>query len=47
MPGADESEYPLRPCNHEEFDTRVMLPAVHTDYCEPYLYNRTSDTVLQ
>ena len=23
-----ESEYPLRPCNHEEFDTRVMLPAV-------------------
>ena len=25
LPGADESEYPLRPCNHEEFDTRVML----------------------
>ena len=23
--GADVSEYPLRPCNHEEFDTRVML----------------------
>ena len=29
MPGADESEYPLRPCNHEEFDTRVMLPAAN------------------
>ena len=28
VPGADESEYSLRPCNHEEFDTtRVMLPA--------------------
>ena len=27
--GADESEYPLRPCNHEEFDTRVMLPAAN------------------
>ena len=25
MPGDDESEYPLRPCNHEEFDTRAML----------------------
>ena len=22
MPGADESEYPLKPRNHEEFDTR-------------------------
>ena len=21
---ADESEYPLKPCNHEEFDTRVI-----------------------
>ena len=47
MPGADVSEYPLRPCNHEEFDTRVMLPAVHTDYCERHLHNRTSDIVLQ
>ena len=29
--GADESEYPLRvrPCNHEEFDTRVMLNAAN------------------
>ena len=27
--GADESEYPLRPCNHELFDTRVMLHAVN------------------
>ena len=27
--GADESEYPLRPCNHEEFDTRVMLHAAN------------------
>ena len=38
-PGADESEYPLRPCNHEEFDTRVMLPAANAvshgyDFCE-------------
>ena len=22
VPGADESEYPPRPCNHDEFDTR-------------------------
>ena len=29
LPGADESEYPLRPCNHEEFDTRVMLHAAN------------------
>ena len=28
-PGADESEYPLRPCNHEEFETTVMLPAAN------------------
>ena len=28
-PGADGSEYPLRPCNHEEFDTRVMLHAAN------------------
>ena len=28
-PGADESEYPLRPCNHEEFETTVMLPAAY------------------
>ena len=27
--GADESEYPLKPCNHEEFDTRVMLHAAN------------------
>ena len=25
----DESEYPLRPCNLEEFDTRVMLHAAN------------------
>ena len=29
MPGADESEYPLRPCNHEEFDTRVLSHAAN------------------
>ena len=29
LSGADESEYPLRPCNHEEFDTRVMLYAAN------------------
>ena len=29
VPGADESEYPLRPCNHEEFDMRVMLHAAN------------------
>ena len=29
LQGADESEYPLRPCNHEEFDTRVMLHAAN------------------
>ena len=29
VPGADVSEYPLRPCNHEEFDTRVMLHAAN------------------
>ena len=28
-PGADGSEYPLRPCNHDEFDTRVMLHAAN------------------
>ena len=27
MPDADDSEYPLRPRNHEEFGTRVMLYA--------------------
>ena len=27
--GADESEYSLRPCNHEEFDTRVMWHAAN------------------
>ena len=27
--GAGESEYPLRPCNHDEFDTRLMLHAAN------------------
>ena len=35
--GADESEYPLRPCNHEEFDTRVML---HAAYAVSHGYKR-------
>ena len=26
-PGADESEYPLRPYDNEQFDTKVMLHA--------------------
>ena len=29
MPGADESEYPLRPCTHDEFDTRVLSHAAN------------------
>ena len=29
LPGADESECPLRPCNHGEFDTKVMLHAAN------------------
>ncbi len=29
VPGADVSEYLLRPCNHEVFDTRVMLHAAN------------------
>ena len=29
VPGAYESEYPLRPCNHEEFDTRVLSHAAN------------------
>ena len=29
MPDTDESEYPLTPCNHEEFDTRVLLHAAN------------------
>ena len=29
VPGGDESEYPLRPCIHEEFDTRVMFHAAN------------------
>ena len=29
VPGADVSEYLLRPCNHEEFYTRVMLHATN------------------
>ena len=44
MSGADKSEYPPRPCNHEGFDTRVII---HTDYCEQHLHTRTSDIVLQ
>ena len=27
--GDGESEYPLRPCYHDEFDTRVMLRAAN------------------
>ena len=38
MPGADESEYPLRPCNHEEFDTRVLS---HAAYAVSHGYKRT------
>ena len=29
VPGGDESEYPLRPSNHDEFDTRLMLHAAN------------------
>ena len=29
VPGAGESEYPLGPCNHEEFDTRVLSHAAN------------------
>ena len=29
MSGPDDSEYPLSSCNHEEFDTRVILHAAH------------------
>ena len=29
MPGDDESEYPLTPCNHEELGTRVMSNAAN------------------
>ena len=29
VPGGNESEYPLRPCNHGEFDTRLMLYAAN------------------
>ena len=29
VPGGDESEYPLRSCYHEEFDTRLMLHAAN------------------
>ena len=28
-PGADESDYPLRPWHHKEFDTRKMLHAAN------------------
>ena len=37
MPGADESEYPLRSCNHEEFDTRVLS---HAAYAVSHGYKR-------
>ena len=37
VPGADVSEYPLRPCNHAEFDTRVML---HATIAVLHGYNR-------
>ena len=37
VPGADESEYPLRPCNHEEFDTRVLS---HAAYAVSHGYTR-------
>ena len=37
VPGADVSEYPLRPCNHAEFDTRVML---HTANVVSHGYKR-------
>ena len=30
VPGGDKSEYPLRPYNHEEFDTRLMLHAANS-----------------
>ena len=30
--GADESDYPLRPCNHEEFDTRVCCRMQRMQY---------------
>ena len=29
VPGGDESEYPLRQCNHEGFDTRLVLHAAN------------------
>ena len=29
VPGGDESKYPLRSCNHEEFDKRLMLHAAN------------------
>ena len=29
LSGAEESGHPLRPCNREEFDTRVMLHAAN------------------
>ena len=37
VPGADVSEYPLKPCNHAEFDTRVML---HTANAVSHGYKR-------
>ena len=37
VPGADVSEYPLRPCNHEEFDTRVIL---HSTNAVSHVYKR-------
>ena len=37
MPGADESKYSLRSCNHEEFDTRVLS---HAESALSYDYKR-------
>ena len=57
MPGADVSEYPLRPCNHAELGTRVMLHAANAvshGYKriliisrKKHWHNRTGDIVLQ
>ena len=54
VPGAVESKYPLRPCNHEEFDTRMMLHAANAvshGYKRILITakdtNRTGDVVLQ
>ena len=48
--GAYESEYPLRPCKREEFDTRVMLHAAnavsHGYKCILIIANDTDIIVL-